>query len=100
MKYSAKVDDNQAEIVRALEQIGCSVQSLAMVGQGCPDLLVGYRGQNILMEIKDGNKPPSRRKLNEKQVDWHQSWRGTAYKVTSVEDATQAIKLELILLGE
>ena len=45
-KY-AKIDDNQPEIVKALREIGCSVQSLASVGGGCADLLVGYQGINV-----------------------------------------------------
>jgi hypothetical protein len=32
-----------------------------MVGRGVPDLLVGWRGTNLLLEVKDGNKPQSAR---------------------------------------
>jgi len=56
-------DDNQDEIVGALWDIGASVQRLQSVKGGCPDLLVGYHGVNYLLEVKDGSKPPSRRKL-------------------------------------
>ena len=55
MRRAAKVDANQAEIVQALRQIGAVVQSLAAVGNGCPDLLVGYRNRLFLLELKDGS---------------------------------------------
>jgi hypothetical protein len=64
MRRAAKVDANQTEIVQALRQIGAVVQSLAAVGNGCPDLLVGYRNRLFLLELKDGNKPPSAQKLH------------------------------------
>jgi hypothetical protein len=54
---------------------------LAAVGQGVPDLLVGYQGKNILVEVKDGNKTPSRRKLTDDQVKWHDNWNGGAVAV-------------------
>lgn len=87
MRRAAKVDRNQAEIVAALRAAGASVQSLAAIGEGCPDLLVGYRGKNMLMEVKDGLKPPSARLLKPDQVVWHISWRGHAQVVNSVDEA-------------
>jgi hypothetical protein len=52
MRRAAKVDANQTEIVQALRQIGAVVQSLAAVGNGCPDLLVGYRNRLFLLEFE------------------------------------------------
>jgi hypothetical protein len=91
MRRAAKVDANQAEIVEALRKIGASVQSLHAVGQGCPDLLVGWRGIVSLLEVKDGSKPPSARKLTEDQVKWHAEWRGQVAVVENVEQAIEAI---------
>lgn len=71
---ACKVDDNQKQIVDALRKIGCSVQHLHKVGQGCPDLLVGYMGKNWLLEIKRNAKSP----LTKDQVEWHGTWRGDA----------------------
>ena len=88
---AAKVDANQSEIVFALRGVGATVQHLHAVGKGCPDLLVGYRNQNILMEVKDGAKPPSGRKLTPDQVEWHGSWRGTVCVVKSVDEALGVI---------
>jgi hypothetical protein len=93
VRRAAKVDANQTEIVKALRQVGASVQSLASTGKGVPDLLVGFRGKNLLLEVKDGGKVKSARKLTPDQVAWHQDWRGHVAVVESVE---QAIKI----LGE
>jgi hypothetical protein len=91
MRRAAKVDANQHEIVAALRKIGASVQPLHSVGQGCPDLLVGWRGMNTVLEIKDGKKPPSARKLTDDQVIWHEEWRGQVAVVETVEQAILAV---------
>lgn len=89
---AAKIDANQNEIVNALRKAGCSVQILSNVGKGCPDIVVGFSGLNLMMEIKDGNKPKSAQKLTDDQVKWHQDWNGTVVVVNSVEQALQAVK--------
>jgi hypothetical protein len=91
MRYAARVDANQTQIVSALRAAGATVQSLSAVGQGCPDLLVGYQGINILMELKDGKKPPSERKLTSDQIVWHSEWKGVVFLVTSVDEALQLL---------
>ena len=91
MRRAAKIDANQPEIVAALEAAGCTVQSLAGVGEGCPDLLVGVNQWNVLMEIKDGSRPVSERAFKPKQKTWHRDWRGTAHVVETVEQALQIV---------
>lgn len=92
MRRAAKVDENQAEIVGAFRKLGASVLLLHGVGMGCPDILVGYRGRNYLIEIKDGKKPPSKRKLTSWQEDWHADWRGQVDVIQSVDEAVAFIK--------
>ena len=92
MRRAARVDANQTQIVSALRAAGASVEQLSAVGKGCPDLLVGYRNVNILMEIKDGEKTPSERKLNSDQIVWHRDWKGVVFLVTSVEEALRALE--------
>lgn len=89
---AAKTDANQTEIVEALRQVGCTVQLLHMVGKGCPDLLVGKHGINLLIEVKDGAKPPSARKLTPDQQVWHDSWRGQVTVVCDVGEALEQVK--------
>ena len=90
MRTAAKVDANQPEIVQALRDIGATVQILSAVGKGCPDILVGFRRNNFLFEIKDGAKSPSRRKLTDDERQWHDDWRG---QVTTISNVRQAIAL-------
>ena len=91
MRRRAAVDRNQPEIVEALRQLGCSVQPLHSVGQGCPDLAVGWQGKTYFLEVKDGLRAPSDRKLTPAQVDWHRDWRGHVATVNSVKEALDAI---------
>lgn len=91
VRRAARIDANQNEIVKALRQVGASVQSLASTGKGCPDLLVGFRGVNWLLEIKDGQKFKSERKLTPDQIEWHESWRGKVFVVESTDEALQVI---------
>ena len=89
-----RIDDNQKAIVKALRSIpGCSVESLAAVGKGVPDILCGFQGKNYLIEIKDGSKPPSARKLTKDQIKWHNKWCGTVHIVTCYNDALEVIGL-------
>ena len=91
MRRAAATDRNQAEIVAAYRMVGASVQPLHSVGKGCPDLVVGYRGVNYMIEAKDGMKTPSQRVLTPDQVAWHRDWRGQVVTVKSVREALEAI---------
>lgn len=81
-----KIDANQPEIVAALRSAGCTVVSLADIGSGCADLLVGHNYDNYLMEIKSATG-----KLTPDEEAWHQSWAGTVFVVRSVHDALEVI---------
>lgn len=91
MRRAARVDDNQREIVEELRRVGCSVWSLAGVGKGFPDLAVGVRGRNLFLEVKDGSKPPCKRRLTPDEEAFHASWRGHVAVVESVEDALKIV---------
>jgi len=98
LRRAARVDDNQAEIVAALRLAGCNVQSIAAVGRGCPDIIVGLKERVVLMEIKDGDKVPSARKLTQDEQAWHDLWAdqrrsGAVVVVESVADARRAMGL-------
>ena len=89
---AARVDANHAQVVSALRAAGAAVQSLASVGVGVPDLLVGVPGTNrlALFEVKDGKKPPSHRKLTDAQVIWHERWKD--YPVCTVDGPEAALR--------
>lgn len=95
MRRAAKVDDNQPEIVKALRKAGATVTPLHAVGNGCPDLLAGWKGANLLLEVKDGKKPPSARKLTKDQQKWHVTWGGQVAVVKDVKEALEVLGIEL-----
>ena len=81
-----KADANQPEIVAALRSVGASVQHLHTVGKGCPDILVGFRDRNVLLELKT-----EKGDLNEMEALWHQTWRGQVDTVRTPHEALVAI---------
>lgn len=88
-----RVDANQSDIVEFLREAGASVQSLAGVACGVPDLLVGYKGMTLLFEVKDGMKPHSKRRLTPDQEAWVDGWRGGAvWLVTDRTTAKEALE--------
>lgn len=90
MRRAASVDDNQKQVVAAFRKFGCSVQILSDVGKGVPDLMVGHSGVNHLVEIKDGAKPASKRKLTPDQQEWHRLWKGEKPEIVeTLDDVTR-----------
>ncbi len=85
-----KIDANHSRIVKELRQIGATVQSLADLGKGVPDILVAWRGTNYLFEIKDWKQPPSKRRLTPDEKKWHQLWQG---QVAVVETSSEALRI-------
>lgn len=94
MRRAAKIDANQPAIVKALRALGCDVLILSAVGDGCPDLLVTapvFPRRTMLIEIKDGAKPPRERRLTTDQVEFHRDWRGEIHVVKSVDEAIAVV---------
>ncbi len=91
MRRAARVDGNHSAIVKALRDIGASVADTSAVGDGFPDLVVGFRGRNFVVEVKDGKKPPSARKLTEAQEAFLMGWRGHWACVMSEADAIELV---------
>lgn len=90
MKHGRR-DRNHPGIVKGLRDVGASVLDLGDVAKGCPDILVGWRGRNYLLEIKDGEKPPSQRDLTDDQKAFHLAWRGQVGVVLDLEAALAII---------
>lgn len=86
MRRAAKVDANQEQIVSALRAVGATVQSLATIGKGCPDILVAFRQQMYLLELKHGKG-----KANELQKKWHDAWNADVHVVYGPEEALRVV---------
>lgn len=87
-RYAAKVDTNQKPIVKALKDIFGEdvVFDLSAVGRGCPDIMVGVRGVNLLFEIKTDSGT-----LTTDQKIFHQVWTGQVNVIRNLDDALQII---------
>lgn len=83
---AARVDANQKALAALFRQAGATVQHLHAVGQGCPDLLLGYRGRNYLVECKAG-----RGRLTPAQERWLRTWNGQACVIRGAAEALQAL---------
>jgi len=88
--YKKRVDENQKTIVHTFIALGASVIDLSRVGQGTPDLAIGYKGKTVFVEVKSSEKAP----YTEPQVKFMQNWRGGAVsRIDSVDAAIRLIKM-------
>lgn len=90
------MDANQAGIVEALRGIPeCSVLLLSSVGKGCPDLLIGYRGANLLVELKNPDHEKiggdAMQETRKRQQEFRDSWRGAVIRATSLKEIITAM---------
>lgn len=95
MRRAARRDRNHVDVLDHARAHGVSVLDLAALGDGCPDSLWCVSGPHgfvySLVEIKDGSKPPSERKLTPDQRAFHLRWPDAIPIVTSREDADRLI---------
>jgi Holliday junction resolvase len=85
--------------VRALRDYGCSVTSLAAVGSGCPDLLVGIHKRTGLIECKtDVAAKKKTQGLTDDQIKWWLEWKGGP--VAIVTDVDGALRFARMLAFE
>lgn len=89
---SVRRDANEPDIVKALRAAGCLVEGLS--GSGVPDLLVWTPFQNriVLLEVKDGAKVASARKLKPEQVIFHKTWVDAGAPVFVITNQLAALK--------
>ena len=81
-----KTDANQKQIISDLKKIGVSVLNLSKVGNGCPDLLIGWQGKNILIEIKT-----AKGNLNDSQIEFFKEWKGSKFVCKSINEIIEII---------
>lgn len=92
MRRAARRDENHGSIKAAFQALDMSVLDIASTPCGF-DLVVGYKTQAILVEVKDGSKPPSARKLTENEERAHLNWKGPKAIVKSTEEAIDVVAL-------
>ena len=84
-RRAARTDDNQTEVVACFRRLGWSVLIISQL-KNCCDIIVAKNGETIAIEIKDGSKPPSARKLSEGEQKFKDNWYGRWELVESIDD--------------
>jgi len=82
-RYKLRTDNNQAEIVRQLNQIPgvqCDV-----IGKPV-DLVIGYRGRNFFVEIKRPDKINQPSAYTKAQREWIKNWPGQVRVASSFDE--------------
>jgi threonine dehydrogenase-like Zn-dependent dehydrogenase len=92
MRRAARVDDNQPEIVEALRRFGAAVLVTSQL-KSAMDLLVGYNGNTYIVEVKDGDKPPSQRKLTKGELKCKAMFEAVGVTYHVIKSVDEAIEL-------
>jgi hypothetical protein len=88
IRRGARTDANHKAIVQGLRGVpGMVVKDLSHVGGGMPDLLCSFRGRLRFLEVKDGAKKPSARRLRATQEKFAEQFPEMTRTVLSLDDA-------------
>lgn len=91
MRRASRRDANETQVISALRACGAHVETINDAGRF--DLLVWYRGNTLLLEVKDGRKPPSAQALTPAEEKFHRDWPGdNLHIVNSVDAALELLK--------
>lgn len=91
MRRAARRDANERRVIDALRACGAYVKQIN--DEGLADLLVFYRGHTLILEVKDGDKPPSARALTPAEQKFHDEWPGqNLFIVNSEHEALDILK--------
>lgn len=83
-----RTDKDHVQVSKWFRDLGASVRDTHTIGNGFPDIVVGYKMFNVLVEIKT-----PKGKLNEKEEKFHKEWKGLAYVVRSKRDVRRLISV-------
>ncbi len=93
MRRAARTDGNHSQVRAALRSVGAVVVDTSAVGDGFPDMIACHAGRILPVEVKDGTKPPSARRLTEAQVELHRRLALVGVTVHVVESVAEALAL-------
>lgn len=86
-------DSNQDDVVKALRRSGWFVLVTSGQGFGCPDAFAARGGRMLAIEIKDGSKVPSARKLTPDEQAVHREFASRGCPVVILKSVQDAINL-------
>ena len=90
MFRAAKKDVNHNEIADIFKKNGWSVLDVSQLKKCC-DMFIAKRGRTIAVEVKDGAKPPSARKLTDGELIFARNWNGEYRVITTEQEALDLI---------
>lgn len=92
MRRAAKIDRNQPEIVKALRKAGAVVKHVHQVKK-LFDVLVFFQGKIYCVEIKDGELPPSARKLKDGEKECKDDIESVGVKYWIIKSIDEALEM-------
>jgi len=96
--YARRTDNTHAPIREALRQVGATVLDTHTLGEGFPDLVVGYRHRTFLIECKTirPTREGGSHGESDLQRQLREGWRGADWLVvTSEHDALAQISMSV-----
>jgi hypothetical protein len=92
VRTASRKDANHNEIKKALEKVGAYVIDTHQL-KNAFDMIVNFRGKSYIVEIKDGKKSPSARKLSEGEQICADKLNNVGVKYHIVESVDEAMQL-------
>jgi len=91
MRKYGRVDANHTAIIAALRKVGITAFSIASIGNGKGDIVAGWNGRNVLLEVKNPKQKPSKQRLTKDEIKHHREWNGQIAVVKTAEEAIAAV---------
>lgn len=85
-RHVHRPDGNQDGLVSLARRLGAKVTITSQVGDGFPDLVIGFQGRNYLVEVKQPGGT-----LRPKQKDFIAGWRGQVAVVDNGDDLVRLL---------
>ncbi len=95
-RFARHLDSNHASVVARFRALGCTVLRIESAQAGCPDLLVGRCGVDQQVEVKDGAKVPSARRMSAAQLEHQASWRGRGPVLVECPEDVDAVVARMV----
>ena len=95
-RFARNKDSNHASVVARFRALGCSVGVMESGTAGWPDLLVGRCGIDQQVEVKDGAKAPSARRMSDAQLEHQESWRGRRPVLVECPEDVDAVVARMV----
>ena len=89
--HPRRKDANHQAILAAFRALGCTVLDISDLPCGA-DAVVGRSGISNVIEIKDGSKPPSARKLTDSEKTMRETWKGGFWVISDLGDVQACVR--------